>query len=237
MFEDSKEAIPSQVLRLACPELFEFAGGNRNIKNKLDEIYNSSESFIIYMDAVPDNEQTMRQIIQIVKYVKEKNYRDVYVIPIPCIEYYIIKAFGDRHNPEIQTVLSLGSYAESELNKKVYRGMCPSFEKYCKQVALHVLKFCQRVGKGKEGLYYLSDCLCEKADVEGCTIGVTRMQKAWSLVQSLPVFETNHTNVYFKVQRVDISDIQRKQVEMYNTLCDNLGCINHLQIQDVVTIE
>lgn len=63
------------------------------------------------------------------------------------------------------------------------------------------------------------------------------MQKAWSLVQSLPVFETNYTNVYFKVQRVDISDIQRKQVEMYNTLCDNLGCINHLQIQDVVTIE
>ena len=27
-----------------------------------------------------------------------------------------------------------------------------------------------------------------------------------------------------------------KQVEMYNTLCDNLGCTNHLQVQDVVTI-
>ncbi len=47
--------------------------------------------------------------------------------------------------------------------------------------------------------------------MEGCTVEVTRMQKAWNLVRSLPVFETNHTNVYFKVQRVDISDVQKKQ--------------------------
>lgn len=236
MFEDSENAVPSKFLRLACPTLFEFAGGGRNIRNKLDELYSAGEVFLIYMDVVPDNEQTVRQFMQIVKHVRERKYKKVYVIPIPCMEYYIIKAFGDKSNVEIQTVLSLSDYGNSELNKKVYRGLCPSFEKYCKQVALHVLRACQRVGKGKRGFYYSEDCLCEKADTEGCSVEITRIQKAWNLVRTLPAFETNQTNIYFGVQRLTISSIQERQIYMYNLLCGNLGCTNYLRMPDVVTV-
>lgn len=235
IFEDSKEAVPSQFLRLACPDLFEFSGGGRNLKNKLDGLYKEGQVFAVCVDTIPDNEQTIRQLVGVVQHIKEKRYKGVYVIPIPCIEYYIIKAFGDENNIEVRNVINLSDYSNSELNRRIYRGRCPSFEKYCKQVALHILKFCRRVGSGREGLFYLVDCLCEKAEIAGCTVEITRLQKAWELVKTLPVYETNSSNTYFKTRRVGIRDIQVQQVDMYNILCHNLGCTNYLKLSDLIT--
>ncbi len=132
-------------------------------------------------------------------------------------------------------MINLSDYSNLELNRRIYRGQCPSFEKYCKQVALHILRFRQRVGSGREGLFYFVDCLCEKAETAVCVVEMTKLQKAWKLVKILSTHETNSSNIYFKMRRVGIRDIQVQQVDMYNMLCRNLRCTNYLKLSDLIT--
>lgn len=67
---------------------------------------------MIYLDLVPDNDNTRLVYQQIDKEYKNK-FRRLIVLPIPCIEFYYIKACASQpkfmSNPkEIRTVLKRG---------------------------------------------------------------------------------------------------------------------------------
>ena len=95
IFEDAENAPISQMIASAYKNQSEvmlyFTGGNSVLRDKLCEIYDAGNQYIVYIVLVPDNYTTIKEYRILRKIIRRRNFKNVYVLPIICIEYYVMK--------------------------------------------------------------------------------------------------------------------------------------------------
>lgn len=215
IFEDYKEVNISKILKYAysedeCNSVIDFTGGNGKV---LDYLENSSEDVIIaFVDIVPDNIKTIGVYKKCKKYSKESG-KQIFVIPIPCIEYYAVKALlrSDDVDNAVAEVYNYDKYRLVKYNYRNRKLSLKSFEKYCKSV-LYNYSSCLDVN----GKFYKVDCKCSKPLNLGICNDKTRIYKAWSIIHKLPTFiVSKRDTVQTMLQRSNIFDVIEKQEKLY----------------------
>ena len=232
LFEDNPYSVTSQFIKAGYSiDIPEFTGSNSELIKAWRRLYKEKNQhrgpIVLYIDVVPDNialQDEYRQILQeLARSNKTELAKWVFVIPIPCIEFYFIKAFMPQEE-EAQVVLELGDYRATKLYQGQYRGrdckkFAKSFEKYCKVVLDRHPEVCKQIGR--EGIseetiriwksrYYKNHCYCYKEGACKTSDYVDLNKKACLLLQELPVA--------FSAGESNIARIERQAVEAYNNM-------------------
>lgn len=225
MFEDKSDSALSKLLACAYNDTLKsefekviiFSDGDRNIRSKLAEYLEGN--IIVYVDVVPDNVHTIEAYKEVEDYVLSSNITDrVIVMPIPCIEYYVIKAFCKFEYDEVKSVIDKQNYRDILYSHRGRRLRVKSFEKYCKSVLNNYLSCFD------SGYVYEADCYCPKVRdnqiLEECICG-NQLNKAWMVITELPAFVNNDRNIYFKTKSVNLREVKMRLIQEYNKLAEN----------------
>jgi hypothetical protein len=214
-FEDNEKSSISRLLTHAYSMddkvTLAFLKGNRKIADYIKAI-DTSKTAIIYIDVVPDKYETVEEYNRCIKVICDNKLKGVYVIPVPCIEYFVIKAFLDRKNSEVDCVLNGLNYKLFGKNDRGYKLSTKDFENYCKSVVYNNQN-CFRNG----GDFYVQDCLCRNGGYFETCKKYTLDDKACKLVSTLPVF---YNMSKFETNKVNIKDVIEKCVQGYYELAD-----------------
>ena len=234
IFEDNdKMAISKLIARAyyddcATDKDILFAGNNSSITDllvNLDINYN----YLVYVDVVPDNIMTIYEYLNCIKYIKENNFTNVFILPIPCIEYYVIDAFIEDELYR-DLIFNKSKYKDYTINKRNKKLSVDSFEKYCKSM-LYNSSPC--MDKNKQ--FYKEDCICKKAPFNEKCNEMNLDYKAWRLVGSLPVIAYSDRNKYIKARQVNINEVVDLLKEEYYKLANKY--VEYGYIKTVVSLE
>ncbi len=88
-------------------------------------------SILIYYDLVYDNYTTIKKLSSLLDSLVNYNYYNVYVLPIHCIEYHVIKAFGIECELK-HIIVDCADYKETRIYKYNVSKRRASHEKFCK---------------------------------------------------------------------------------------------------------
>lgn len=240
IFEDYKEVNISRILKYAyseseCDDIIDFTGGNGKV---LDYLKNSNEDTIIaFVDVVPDNIKTINVYKKCKRYSKECD-KQIFVIPIPCIEYCAVKALlrHDGIDTAVAEVYEYDRYRQVKYNYRNRKLSLKSFEKYCKSV-LYNYSSCLDVN----GKFYNVDCKCSKSmNLDLCRDN-TRIDKAWSIVHKLPTFiVSKRDSGQAIIQKSNIIEVIDRQERLYYDAAYRFlknGYISKVQSLDYENIE
>jgi len=223
MFEDAEKAPISQMLASAYKNqsdvMLYFTGGNSVLRDKLCEIYNAENQYIIYIDLVPDNYTTIREYRMLRKIIRRRNFKNVYILPIICMEYYIMKTFFLKM-PAIETAINCEDYREY--------GTQSSLERYCKFVLNTVYPVCMHTDSDyspdvKFGWFYVQDCLCV-IPLKECH-RFSLLDKAGKLVKGLPAFYKPGDWADCGVKKVDLEIVHNKLVEEFKRVVNRYSVL------------
>lgn len=229
LFEDNKNMPTSILLKKSCAgHLMEFKGCSRFI-NELNT-FNKDEKYIIYLDLVPDNTETVINYNCFCRVIKENNIKNVIILPIICIEYIFMKALikinmHNYFNYDLQTKLS-----------NISNHGCLTLEKYYKKVLsdLYTENKCIKNKQNKMGYFYYKDCPCTSKPI--CNKGIQL-----DLVYKSNIFYT--TLGYFYIDDIILECLRPYNIALdnsvhnifsriqsnYNKVCDLLD-VPHLEI-------
>ena len=200
-----------------------FTDGNLNIEGMLNEL-KEYVNIIVYVDIMPDKAATIDVYKTCVEWVRKNNRKDVFILPIPCIEFYVIKSFFDKSLDEVDVVLKFGDYRNVRFNSKGRQLSVTDFESYCKSVVDNY-RGCFRT----KGDFYVKDCLCKNVDyLKDCT-QISLIDKAWILVTSLPMFIGSNSNKVKKTEKINMRDVESKCKSKYYDIANKyveLGIID-----------
>lgn len=138
--EDNKDMAISKLLSTVA--IIEFAGPNVGIKSIMRS--NIGHKMLIFPDIIFDNTSTLNLDVALLNYASKLGIlNDVVMLPIPCIEYLVIK-FLARRNIDFEFKYKwLESVLKCVLDKLTiancpygisYKGTFKSFEKQCKML-------------------------------------------------------------------------------------------------------
>ena len=218
IFEDHKEQPLSQFIMEAYGDFedkyIHFAGANSRVLRKLTEKWCEQDMYLVYFDVVPDNPSVNEEFEKLIECIDAKGYDNVYVFKIPCIEYFVVKAFGEESNKDMKLLLNKGLYKETDFYHEHSKGI-KSFEKYCKYVASRLMARCKRVPTIREakqddslGKYYCEDCMCRFQVSDTCT-ECTKEEKASILVSKLPVVLIPRS-LKGKMESITVEEIEKR---------------------------
>lgn len=216
MFEDKATSASSRLISYAYKDdentVLVFCNGGPKVRSKLADVYREGDRYIIYLDMLPDNKMTRKEYFAIKRLIRKNNYRDVYVLPIICMEYNVIKTFLKNEC----WYESLVTFIKTEDLTQ-----CINYENYCKKMLGQASYECiqPRNECNKDNLhlemFYDEDCSCS-----GCNFtGITLLHKAWRLISCLPAFFRNET-VDFAVHEVSLQNVESNCINKYNMLVD-----------------
>lgn len=156
LFEDNKEARISKLLRR--PELSEwitddsFSCGYGNLEEYVERIIASGNSVLCFHDVVPENTSIIQHYNNMVNTYRD--YNNVVIIPIPCIEYYVLIALYKAYNIKDTRISALLSFAKYTINSF-------SYETYCKTIITTLYDYvCMHI-MNNGGEFYTEPCLCD----------------------------------------------------------------------------
>lgn len=157
IFEDHPNTPTSLLLKESIVgDLMYFAGGCR-INNLLTDLYNTDDIFYIYLDLVPNNEETINNYYLINKIIRNENMSNVYIFPIICIEYIFLRSLI-RYNisNELDIVFnSIASVIQTNSDNLTLEKL------YKKELILLYTKYkCFKNKQNKKGYYYTMACKC-----------------------------------------------------------------------------
>lgn len=214
LFEDKESSGISKMIKYAYskftnPRVVEFAGGNRNIVNCIRKLDDGVTTMFVYVDVMPGNIETVSVFNDTIDWVAENCSGNVYVLPIPCIEFYVISAFLDRKYKEVATVLDFNYYIQVPKNHRGKELSRDNFESYCKPVINNYLGCLKSKGE-----FYDTDCECNRRQ-DLCGSGDLYV-KSWKLVGELPVFVTSSkVDIPISTKLADVSAIRNRLFEKY----------------------
>lgn len=91
LFEDNPTSPVSECLSASCVvESFKFAAGSANLRKVIQTL---NEEVYVYVDVVLDNPETVTTYGELVRTFRRN--KSVHIIPIPCIEYYVVQYLHD----------------------------------------------------------------------------------------------------------------------------------------------
>ncbi len=209
IFEDSNDSnvsITNLLKHCYLPDCVRFAGGNRNVCNYVSSL-SSNDIGIIYFDVVPDNYNTIRQYNKTKRFIEGLERFDI--IPIPCIEYFVIKAFcNDIDIGEIY----LSDYRNIYPRYRGRRLNINSFEKYCKSL---IDNYSNCFGDK----YLINNCRCSKCKSSNLD-KITFADKIDLMLSSLPIlYNTVLDNA--DIEPVSYMSVKNYWINLYNNALDN----------------
>ena len=254
IFEDHEEDIISKFFRKAYPDsianTFIYAKGNGKIKKIAEQTLNmTNDTVVVFFDTIPGNKETWKIYKTLRDMSIRVNYRMI-VLPLVCMEYYLIKALKDSQviidNTGIDICINKDLYFNSPLISTADdKAMVKNFEKYCKLILIKNLKSCA-CHSGKTtmkcyGAYYLNDCFCEFKD-NACYQEelYTKLKNYLSQFDCVPA---NSIIVDNKILSIDeVWDIHRKLVQEYNKMVNyyiNSGnmAVDKSQYKEILAIK
>lgn len=236
IFEDSREDILSRLFQDSytkefVDEHFIYTNGHGGLVSEVESALKSGEENIgVYIDVVPDNINTAIVYKKLVR-IQYKN-RGVFVIPIPCSEYYVIKllsAYG---------IIGDTEEARIAINRQYFKGsdlICTdeerrkikNFEKYCKLVLVKLPYDCAKPSDSIDGdgtistmrhkLFYTGDCLCS-GPKHNCEARSLR-QKSAGLLSMYELFPAGSmVEGATKLDYEGIYEIHKELVDEYNDM-------------------
>lgn len=240
LFEDKNET-PSSVLLRSCMngDNIYFSGGNENLMSKLNEIYNKDDLFIVFIDVVPNNLALLSLyrglVTDIEAYDMDSN---VVVLPIPCIEYYIIDMLTSLEIlfTNDSTIRNLYENLHKEINwgSVAKDKRCISIEKLYKDIINLQKPYCLRNTNKSKALYYgdFYRISCTDCNNKYCKNykGFTYEFKSEFLYTRLPIFDIlddNHYNLLnndfgIETKTCTIKEAKDKLQNFYNILCSSV---------------
>lgn len=98
----------------------------------MDEVRKGKMAKLVFIDLPVDNNSVVDLYISMVKEIIEYNM-PVILIPIPCIEFYAVKAFSNR-TEDVQIMLKYGLYKNTHTFRNNMSPKKVSFERFCKSL-------------------------------------------------------------------------------------------------------
>lgn len=249
IFEDNVKTPSSSLLKSSYNGAnieFSSGGGSHRITPLIDKHkrFNKDSVVIIFLDLPPNNEKTYFSYEKITDHILNNNYSSVYIIPIICIEYYILRLIMHRaytkHNIKLNCLMDNlvkdFNYSYSTVQDVI------SNNKYVQESLEHLYKWllinlvnntrCMINAKRKDsyyGKFYLSDCDC---DTKFCKISscMQLTDKAEMFYTELPVFTIkdevhksllNQLNI--RIQETAISDVYNDVIDFFYKICKSMN--------------
>lgn len=227
IFEDNEE-MPSSKLLLQCfhGDNIIFSNGNTLLWSKVMELYNENDQFFIFMDTVVDNKMVMELYRKL--YAKIRKYKNIYLVPIPCIEFILAKCFVKYDyigevSIELQQMLEVlvKDFRWNELSKEIKRKGNIRYTERAYKYIITCLKSCLKnevsVNNPLVGKFYLSDCDCQGE--KHC--GECLKLKAERLYTQLPYYEVDSEQYKLLLEKYDLP-VEVISLEMLHNRCRRL---------------
>jgi hypothetical protein len=211
-----------------------FSSGNSSIIKTLKSVYNKDDYFIIFLDVVPNSKKLMKVYNLLINRIQyEKMNSNTSIIPIPCIEYYLVMLLTD-----------LGMiFTDMNDVKELYNSLYPevnwgsidksiSLEKLFKQVINLQKPYCLRNSSSEEHDYYgnFYKISCKDCKDKHCKnfVNFSKEFKAEYLYTCLPVFDvldSKHevllSSFGIQTKSCEIDEAKNKMRLFYNRLCES----------------
>lgn len=185
-----------------------FAGGNGNIFRTICANCKSQDSIVVLFDMSPE----ILTLLQVFRAERERiinsEYKQVYYILIPCIEYFVLKEFAYPYlDVQIQDILDFKVHFKECIEYKKIK----SFEVFCKKILDSDIACLSQ--KEKVVSYYETSCHCREC-------GYTEMRclrdtKSKRLVDALPVHLVSVRDSK-ENQNEFLLRLQTKYIDLYN---------------------
>lgn len=244
IFEDNEYTPSSCLLRNSFNgKNIYFSGGVGNILEKLKEVYEADCLHYVYIDLVPNNEETVSDYMSLRDYVNAEYSDNVVVIPIVCIERIIMQMLN-KYNYFVHSKKSgvlfecIGDDFKWQLLPEEYKDV--SLEHLYKLIISSQILFCQqnvnRAANRIQGQFYRLGCdecvnrRCQKDLKDSLRV------KAERLYTSLPVFKVvsdehaqvlNELKIRFRASNVPeiLQGIQKD----YDKICKQMN-LDYIEI-------
>lgn len=166
IFEDNEDSPISMLLKSSYSgNNMHFSGGSDLLSVELKKWYNNEDNFFVFMDYVPNNKIIIASYG--VLYNKISRYKNVFLVPIPCIEYFVLKMFGqygynrlDKGSMNLYVnIVESFNWCDVESRHK-----STSLERLYKLLVSRQLPKCLHNNKDEDnnlfGKFYVSPCNC-----------------------------------------------------------------------------
>lgn len=161
LFEDNPTSPVSQCLAASCVgESFKFAAGSANLRKVINTL---TGEIYVYVDVVLDNPATMTTYGELVRTFRRNS--NVHIIPIPCIEYYVVQYLHDlgllsnKYYDMSRHTFDFRSFID-----KSFGNIPHSIESFYKALLNTSKYICTRNTKSAKnsgiGIFYIADCDC-----------------------------------------------------------------------------
>lgn len=170
LFEDDITCFPYQLLPQTCRSKVYGIKGNKNLLNACRTEFISNT--VVFVDVNADNPNTV-SIYN--KLTREASKRDnQFIVPIPCIEYYFVKAFLVSRNPHAKEILQFDEF----------RYLIRNGEKTYEKCVKHFVELNGSCFHDKS--FAMKPCLCSESG-QGC-IELPLDLKQLYFICNLPIF-------------------------------------------------
>ena len=161
LFEDNPTSPVSECLSASCVgESFKFAAGSANLRKVIQTL---NEEVYVYVDVVLDNPETVTTYGELVRTFRRN--KSVHIIPIPCIEYYVVQYLHDLGLLDNKYYdLSSRTFDFKSFIDKSFGNVPHSIETFYKALLNTSKYICTRNTKSVKnigtGTFYRTDCAC-----------------------------------------------------------------------------
>ena len=192
--------------------LFAGGGNSSNMFKSIENCIDNNTKVIVFFDLPPNNEKVYKNYEALLDKLLESDYTEVYIIPIICIEYYILKFLVenkylviddknveivnnlifsfDYSNEKVQRFINYSDYRKSSL-EHVYKDLL----KFLVSRSKCMLNSTQYNSNGDivedsfHGVFYKSNCTCDRKFCRSNCYASLK-EKAERLYTELPIFDT-----------------------------------------------
>lgn len=241
IFEDNENMPVSKLLSMRGSVYF--SCGSRGLRGKLDSLYNGQDTIIIFFDFVPNNINTHNLYLQLLSHIVENGYVSAYIVPILCIEYYVLKMLiecyvfkvGKEYNKLLECLIKNFKWENVPEEKKLI-----SIEVLFKGILNNSIKRCMRNDSGGVGgEFYTTDsvnCNILNSDYQRCRDACGSLyKKFYNLYTLLPIFDDkllcesvgNHS-----YNDVGIDVVLNRMDEFYYFVFQNMGLEKTIRFSD-----
>lgn len=231
-----------------------FSGGCGMLYDKACSIQEPGDIVYMFYDVSPNYQKTVDGYNEVIRIIRQDNIKDMYVIPIICIEYHIWKMLykynyitmvGKNKDVFIDNLvkdfnwqklmsynLNLTTYVTESL-EHMYKNLFKDVRQ-CQKNTFNYRNGVRDVSSPL-GRFYVVDCNCNRSECKiDCTDNL--LLKAERLYTELPIIavESEEHKEYLKnmgicCKGITLSDIRKERQEFYDKICNSMN-INGINI-------
>lgn len=235
LFEDNVNTPSSRLLR-SCHygDSVHFANGNYNLAKEAERLSDLGHSVVVFIDLSVNRTETVMIYNSLSK--KFKSSKSILVLPIICIEFYLLKmlynhGFLSTAEFKCKEVVDVQDLLHNFVTDITGYSIECSLEKQYKYILDEVghLKHCY-INKSKKGKFYVQGCQCDNTYCKSFK-QASLMKKAECFYTTLPVFfmapdykkYIEELGININIEKASLVDIYNNLVSLHIKLCSLYG--------------